>query len=294
MNRLMLGFALVVAGAMPVAARPQEEKPAPDLANVAYGPHERNVLDLWKARSETATPLWVFIHGGGFRGGDKGQVSAGLLKRMLQEGISVASINYRYSQQAIFPAPFADSARAIQFLRSKAKEYNLDPKRVAASGGSAGAGISLWLAFHDDLADASNADPVLRESTRLVCAAVNAGQTSYDPLWIRDKIGGDAWKHPALGQLFGVKPEEYETPAAKKLFDEGSPITHLGKEDVPAHLSYGSMMEGDIHSAKFGLILKEKMDDLGIECVVSIGGKGPKGERVESQAEFLIRYLKKK
>jgi hypothetical protein len=62
----------------------------------------------------------------------------------------------------------------VQFLRMKAKEWNLDPKRFALSGNSAGAGISLWLAFHDDMADPTDKDPIARESTRLWCAAVES------------------------------------------------------------------------------------------------------------------------
>src|SRR5581483_8787345 len=144
-------------------------RPAPDLANVAYGPHERNVLDLWKARADRPTPLVVFIHGGGFRGGSKEALSPALLDGLLRSGISVMAINYRLSPEVTFPAHYLDCARAIQFARSKAKEWNLDPRRVGATGGSAGAGTSLWLGFHDDLADPQAGDPVRRESTRLSC-----------------------------------------------------------------------------------------------------------------------------
>ena len=119
---------------------------------------EHYVLDLWRAKSATPAPLVVFIHGGGFRGGDKTNLAPALLAKCLDTGISVAAINYRLSQQAAFPAPMLDSARAIQVLRSKAAEWNLDPKRFAATGGSAGAGISLWIGFHDDLADPASAD----------------------------------------------------------------------------------------------------------------------------------------
>src|SRR5262249_41628078 len=151
---------------------PAQDRPKPDVANARYGPHQRHVLDLWKAKSDRPTPLVVFIHGGGFRGGDKKNLSPVLLNLCLKAGLSVASINYRLSQHAPFPAPMHDGGRAIQFFRFKAKEWNLDPRRIAATGGSAGAGISLWLAFHDDLADPGSKDPVARESTRLSCAAV--------------------------------------------------------------------------------------------------------------------------
>src|SRR6185369_6057607 len=127
---------------------PQDKKlPDPTHANVPYGPHERNVLDVWLARSDAPTPLLVHIHGGGWLGGDKKSVSPETLKFMLDHGVSVASVNYRYSTIAPLPAPVHDAARAIQFLRSKAKDWNLDKTRVAAFGGSAGACSSLWLNY---------------------------------------------------------------------------------------------------------------------------------------------------
>src|SRR5467141_267825 len=98
-----------------------EDNPAPDLANVKYGPHPRNALDLWKAESEKPAPLVVFIHGGGFRGGSKEQLSSALLQGLLEKGISVMAINYRLSPEVHFPAHYLDCARAIQFARLNAK-----------------------------------------------------------------------------------------------------------------------------------------------------------------------------
>src|SRR5436189_3846429 len=98
--------------------------PKPDLANEKYGPHERNVLDLWKAKSDKPTPLVIHIHGGGFQGGDKSLLPQDLLKRCLDAGISVMSINYRLSPGVHFPAHYMDCARAIQFARQNAKDWN--------------------------------------------------------------------------------------------------------------------------------------------------------------------------
>lgn len=89
-------------------------------------------------------------------------------------------MNYRFIEDASLPAILRDAARAIQFLRYQAGTWNIDTTRVAAFGESAGAGISLWLAFHDDLADARHEDPVLRESTRLAAAGALAPQSTYD------------------------------------------------------------------------------------------------------------------
>jgi len=151
---------------------------------VSYGSHPRNVLDFWKAESDKPTPVVIFIHGGGFRNGDKSKIqnpaNFGQVKKCLENGVSFASINYRFVVDARLDEIILDCARAVQFLRSKAKEWNIDKTKVAAYGGSAGAGTSLWLATHDDLADPDNNDQVLRESTRLVAAALNGTQATYD------------------------------------------------------------------------------------------------------------------
>jgi acetyl esterase/lipase len=201
----MLGWLAVIAWAAfaaPLSARDPEI--APTFKDVNYGPHERNVLDFWQAKSEKPTPVVVYIHGGGFVAGDKSSVNAAMLKVCLDAGISCAAINYRYTTTAPFPGPMHDSARAIQFIRSKATEWNIDPKRIAAYGGSAGAGISMWLAFHDDLANPHSEDPVLRQSSRLTCAGSIGGQSTYDPLKIKELIGGRAWQHPALLPFYNL------------------------------------------------------------------------------------------
>src|SRR4051812_45196208 len=101
----MLGMALAALGLRWGPARGQAaKKPPPDLVNVHYGPHERNVLDLWKAKIEKPAPLVVFIHGGGFQGGSKEAAPPGLVQGCLQAGISVMAINYRLSPEVAFPA----------------------------------------------------------------------------------------------------------------------------------------------------------------------------------------------
>lgn len=264
--------------------------------NVKYGPHGRNVMDVWLAKSDAPAPVLVSIHGGGFRGGNKG-VSPDLLRRCLDSGISVVAITYRLSDQAIAPAQFLDAARAIQFIRHKAKEWNLDPQRVAATGSSAGAGLSLWLGFRDDLADPKSHDPVLRQSTRLTCMSVSDGQTSYDPRFIRDLFPGtEVYKESALAKLYDVDLNKLDDlPKEKyKLFEYVSPINHLTKDDAPAQLNYASKLDTPItsqsigiHHPKFGQVLKDRMDKLGIECQVHTGvGRG-------DSTELTLGFVKK-
>jgi acetyl esterase/lipase len=274
------------------------EKPAPDLADLKYGPHQRNVLDLWKARSDKPTPLVVFIHGGGFHGGSKDLLSAKLLDLLLKSGISVMAINYRLSPEIQFPAHYMDCARAIQFARFNAKEWNIDPKRVATTGGSAGAGMSLWIGFHDDMADPKSNDPVLRQSTRLTCIAVVGAQSSYDPRVIKEWVGEAAAKHPALEGFFGVTQETLNTPEAFKRYEAASAINYLTKDDPPVYAFYSeprgplptdAKPGQGIHHINFGLKLKEKMDKLGIECIVR---HKDQTQSVDNEMrDFLVRHL---
>jgi acetyl esterase len=180
---ITLVFTFGVMAASPLIAQEADKQksarpPAasPTHVDVKYGPHDRNVMDVWLASSDKPTPVLVSIHGGAFRHGDK-SVSKGVLKGCLASGISVVAITYRFSDKAIAPAQHMDAARAIQFIRHNAKKWNLDPSRMAAMGGSAGAGISMWLGFHDDLADPDNEDPILRQSTRLTCMAALADRS---------------------------------------------------------------------------------------------------------------------
>ena len=119
MKRLLL---VALSTTICLAQPPRQAEPAPTYSDVSYGSHERNVLDFWKVESEKPTPLVIYIHGGGFRGGDKNSLQAGTLKRLLQAGISVAAIQYRLVPEHPLPAAHEDAKRALQFLRSKAGE----------------------------------------------------------------------------------------------------------------------------------------------------------------------------
>ena len=274
--------------------------PEPDHANVKYGPHERNVLDLWLAKSETPTPLVIYYHGGGFRGGDKRTINIQLLNKLREAGVSVAAANYRLSNVAPFPAQMHDCARALQFIRHHAKDYNLDPKRVGATGGSAGAGISQWLGCHDDLADPKAEDPILRQSTRISCSVVYAAQTSYDPRFIQKLFDTDQ-VDAALIPFFGMKDaSDVADPKFHPLFKEASMIDHATKDDAPVMLFYpqanrplppNSRGGAHIHHPKFGEVLKAKLDTLGVECIVKFREDHPQGAPIDDYVAFFLRHL---
>jgi acetyl esterase/lipase len=208
---------------------------------------------------------------------EKRSFPADLRARCLEAGISCAAIHYRLSDAAPYPAQMLDSARAIQFLRSEAEEWNLDAERFAAGGGSAGSGISQWLGYHDDLADPDSDDPIARQSTRLSCVFPVNMQSTYDPREIKRIIPGDAYKHPALAPFFG-RPEGWDwdrDPIDDKLdglLKDASPIHHLTKDDAPIFLLQHARAatDGNIHHPKFGEHLKAAADRLGVECMAKL------------------------
>ncbi len=272
-----------------------------DSADIAYGPHPKQRLDFWRADSAEPAPLVLFIHGGGFRGGDKRAVNPQLLDALLEAGLAVASLNYRLSDVGPFPMQMHDCARALQFIRHHAREYNVAPARIGATGGSAGAGISQWLAFHEDLADPASDDPIARQSTRLCCAAPFAAQTSYDPRFIQELFDTTA-VDGALIPFFGMeKAEDINNPVFHPLFEEASPINHLTADDPPIFLYYpqrnqplppNSTGGQHIHHPAFGGVLKAKMDELGIECTVRLREEAP-GFPVQEIVNFFLKHLGK-
>jgi acetyl esterase/lipase len=134
----------VLAAPELAAQKPEAKRPALPAGftaeyDIQYVPNgdSAQTLDLYypEKPAEKPQPLLVWVHGGGWRGGSKTQVP---YLYQLARGYLVASIEYRFSQKAIFPAQIQDSQAAIRWLRAHAKTYNIDPDRIGAGGASAG------------------------------------------------------------------------------------------------------------------------------------------------------------
>ena len=295
MKRVLALMGLLLAGAGIRADEPKR------LMNVAYGKHPRQVLDFYQAKSEKPAPVVFYIHGGGWQGGDKKMNP----QPFLAKGISVVAINYRYVKNGVeekirppVKAPLQDAARALQFVRSKAADWNFDKKRIGATGGSAGGCSSLWLAFHDDMADPKSTDPVARESTRLYCAAVNGAQVTLDPKDVREWLPNYTYGAHA----FGMKNLDEVEKNREKIADwikEYSPISHVTKDDPPIGLYYGGVKGAKVgenhpdptHSPILGLKLAEKLKAAGVEVVFHSNTEP--NEKFPNARSFLIHYLKK-
>lgn len=285
--------------------------PNPTHYDVAYGPHPKQVMYVWKAESDTPTPVLLYIHGGGWSGGARLSGLIPLLPTLLENGISVASVEYRFINEAtadgIVPpvkGPLHDAARALQHLRSKAEEWGLDKNRIGASGGSAGACTSLWLAFHDDLADPKSGDPVARESTRLAFAAVSGAQTTLDPAQMKEWTPNSRYGGHAFG--FTGDPEkklsQFDEFLAKRetilpWIAEYSPYALVTPDDPPVYLFFsappalGQEQKDPTHTSNFGVKLQERCKEAGVACELNY--PGAPGVTHATVLDYLLANLKK-
>jgi acetyl esterase/lipase len=303
-------FIASLAAAELFAQQPNEQNTpphpprTPSLSDIRYGPYPMNDFDLYIAKSDQPTPLVMYFFPGGFVVGNKNTVNPNLLDACAKAGITVASINYRYSTQAPFPAPFHDAARALQFIRLHAKEYNIDPRAIASTGSSSGADISLWLGFHQDLKDPGNSDPLLRQSTRITAVGAAAAQTTLDPRVLDKLLGPEGAANPAFPKLYGLKREEMNTGRAYKMYEEASAAALLTRDAAPVFLYY-SMPNRPVthetptgermHHPVLGFYLKEQMDKLGVECVMRVKedypGDNPGPLWHQEMVQFFIRHF---
>ena len=276
----------------------------PTFSDVYYGEHERQVLDFWQAESADPTPVVFVIHGGSWTSGSKIRAFDYLdVQRLLSRGISVASINYRYVTQAPkddrYPpvrTPLYDSARALQFVRGKANEWNIDKTRIGICGASAGGCTGLWLSMHDDLADPDAKDVIQRESTRVACVAVSNAQTTLDPKKMQSWTPNSRYG----GHAFGIRKfDEFlrQRPKLIEWIHEYSPDTHVSRDDPPVALFYkhapdlGKPQKDLTPTTNFGVQFSELCDQRGVQCYFHYAGRSD--PKYASKTSYLIDQLSK-
>ncbi len=290
--KAFLFLIILFIGGDPLAQ--SQERPLASLNNVKYGSHERNVLDIWFADTTTLAPLAIYIHGGGFVNGSKDGLNAKVITELLDAGISVAALNYRFITSSPLPAAHHDVLRALQFIRSNANAWKIDKTKIGAFGGSAGAQLCMWLAFSDEMANPDSEDPVERESSRLKCVATNGGQTTMDSILWREWIPEFDRYHTTQEQFFGSLSEQDRLKAVKNV----SAINIISSDDPPIFMQYGmnpddpvppgKVQSWKIHHVIFGIKLKEKMDELGVESYL----KYPEAQtKYDSRFDFLRAKL---
>jgi len=227
------------------------------ITNAKYGPHQRNVMDLWLPKSDKPTPIVMYIHGGGFVGGDKSHGHRQpMRKKCLAAKVAFATMNYRFLKHASYQEIMFDGARAIQALRADARKLNIDPRRIGVYGHSAGAIMSMWLGFHPDVGKRNSKDRIGRFSSTVSVTGGLLTPRGSDTLALRYAGRGD----PPLFQY-------NEIPFSKT---------------------------DDVHHPKFAVAVKKKCDQLRLRSVLLLKD-GPKpftGDPVAEQAKFFFKYLR--
>lgn len=271
MARILI-LLLILFVVTPGSARPQNTTPPKqaDHKQVAYGKHKRQFLHLWLTKTPQPAPLLVHFHGGGFLSGNiRDKTSSRTAARLNAAGIAYADVEYRLLPHTLLTDILRDCARAIQFLRQRGSQYHLDPTRVAAYGESAGAGVSLWLATRDDLANPQSRDPVLRQSSRVIAAGGSGVQATYDVAQWPRILGLTPEKTPYWGMMQRFKTR---LPAETflQLRRDSDMLAHLDKQDPPLHFSPGSQGRG-VHSHLFVKALQKQASDTGADLTIQPG-----------------------
>jgi acetyl esterase/lipase len=203
---------------------------------IAYGPHlsnEANLLDLWLPEEgesrKTLTPIIVFIHGGAWESGDKSYMS--YQAPFNNAGYAVASINYRLTREASFPAQIEDCKIAIGWLRSHAKALRLDPDHIGVWGVSAGGHLAALLGTTADTTNHSWESPTdVSSSVQAVCDW--CGPT--DLTTISQQAGSSYVLSHAVRQLLGGTPEE-----KPEMAKDASPVAYVHKDCPPFLIVHG-------------------------------------------------------
>jgi acetyl esterase/lipase len=232
-NFMLYRFVLFVLVAFPLAAQvPLPQGQFTVVSDVQYctGGGKPLLMDVFvpKSRLRTPAPAVLWIHGGGWqRGGKNGNSGAVLLAN---EGFVTASLSYRLSDEAPFPADIEDCKCAIRFLRANAAKYGIDPDQIGVAGASAGGHLAELVATADQSAGLEGDGGWPNTSSRVQAAAAYYGVSDFT-------VGAMQFQHhtgEVVIKLF--RGTEKEKP---ELYRKASPITYVSKGDPPLFLTHG-------------------------------------------------------
>ena len=190
-------------------------------------------LDLYLPDAEVKNPpLIVYVHGGAWRAGSRDKVPVRVL---VDAGFAIASVDYRLSPEAVFPAQVHDIKAAIRFLRKNADAHGYDPKRIATAGSSAGGHLAA-------LVGVTNGHSVLEgdvgedgdQSSDVQAIVSFYGASNLTTILSQSTPHGLSVRVPALELLLGGAPEEKSS-----LAELASPVFHVDAKDPPLFLIHG-------------------------------------------------------
>ena len=237
-------------------------------------------LDLYfpKTASDKPLPTVMYVHGGGWRNGDKaGGAGMMAVQDLLRRGYLFASINYRLAPEHKFPAQIEDVKCAVRFLRAHASEYKLNPNRIGAIGTSAGGHLVALLGVSAGVTDLEGKGGWSDQSSRVQAVADLFGPT--------DLTMGAGGRAEQLGEtVFGAK--SVDDPVLKR----ASPVTYVSKENPPFLMMHGD--KDPVVPLRHSEKLLEKLKAAGVAStlvVVTNAGHGfapAGGEPNPSRAEI--------
>lgn len=258
-----------------------------DLAYVENG-HPRQTLDLYLPARGERRPLIIWIHGGAFRMGSK---SDPLPLDYLAHGYALASLNYRLSRHAIFPAQIEDCKAAVRWLRAHAAKFDLDPERFAAWGPSAGGHLAAMLGTTGHVTEfdtSAHAD----QSSAVQCVVDYFGPTDFlqmDAQRLPDGMVHDAPDSPE-SELVGGPIQENPDKVAR-----ANPITYVSEKAPPFLIVHGDRDPLVPHGQS--VLLAEALQRVGADVTFYTVPNGGHGGFADSQAAtltaaFLAKHLR--
>jgi acetyl esterase/lipase len=270
----------------PQAKVPEGTKVLRDLEYVKGG-HERQSLDLYlPEKADGPLPVIVWVHGGAWLAGSK--EGGGPALPFVGEGYAVASINYRLSQHAKFPAQIEDCKAAIRWLRANAKAYNLDPDRFGVWGASAGGHLVALLGTSGDVKELEGNDGIRDQSSR-----VQAVVDWFGPTDVTKMGGGHDRPDSPEAKLLGGPVQGNKDKAAR-----ANPIAYVSKDDPPFLIMHGDK-DPTVPFSQSELLV-EALKAAGVEVTFHpVKGAGHGGREFSSEEnrklveEFFGKHLKK-
>jgi len=233
MRSLLLALLLFVSCRMIARSNPLSSGTDIEYATVVGHPLK---LDLYRPRLKVRSPLIVWVHGGAWRSGSKGEMP---LNGLVDDGYAIASVDYRLSTEARFPAQVHDIKAAIRFLRKHAGDWDVSATTIVIAGNSAGGHLAALVGVSNGNAELEGAVGNCREESSAVQGIVSFyGASNLTTILKQSTPHGLNVRVPALELLLGGQPDM--VPALARL---ASPVFHVDKNDPPLLLFHGDQDE---------------------------------------------------
>ncbi len=231
----LLGLAIVLADVTVASADNTSRHDGYDrINNVEYAKVDdhRLLLDLYLPHDVQEAPLVMWVHGGAWRRGSKDRMP---LLFLVRQGFAVASIDYRLSPMAKFPAQMHDLKAAVRFMRATAGHWKVSAAKIGVAGASAGGHLAALLGVTNGHEDLEGKLGVFPDASSDVHAIVDLyGPTNLMTILDQSTPHGLSVRVPALELLLGSRPEKN-----KELARLASPVEHVDKNDPPLLLIHG-------------------------------------------------------